>query len=204
MKSSMPRSNVALLAAACLLLATTSLRAKSPPAKPQDAAASPPALSADYLIGVEDVLSVTVWKEPELTKNVNVRPDGKITFPLVGDLQAAGRTPLQLAASLTETLVQYIKEPNVTVTVEQINSYKIYLLGEIGKQGELILKRQMRLLQVIAMAGGLSPYASKNIVIVREEGGREVRTEIDYRKLISGERQELNIPVKPGDTIIVP
>jgi polysaccharide export outer membrane protein len=90
------------------------------------------------------------------------------------------------------------------VTVEQINSYKIYLLGEIGKQGALILKRQMRLLQVIAMAGGLSPYASKNIVIVREEGGREVRTEVDYRKLLSGERQELNILVKPGDTIIVP
>lgn len=204
MKSSMPRSNAVLLAAACLLLATAPLRAAKSPAKPQGAPASPPAASTDYLIGVEDVLSVTVWKEPELTKNVNVRPDGKITFPLVGDLQAAGRTPLQLAASLTETLVQYIKEPIVTVTVEQINSYKIYLLGEIGKQGELILKRQMRLLQVIAMAGGLSPYASKNIVIVREEGGREVRTEIDYRKVISGERPELNIYLKPGDTIIVP
>ncbi|HEX5042881.1 MAG TPA: polysaccharide biosynthesis/export family protein [Candidatus Polarisedimenticolaceae bacterium] len=160
--------------------------------------------SADYLIGVEDVLSVSVWKEAELSKNVNVRPDGKITVPLVGDLQASGKTPGQLSAAIAEGLARYVNEPLVTVTVEQINSFKIYLIGEVGKQGELALKRRMRLLQAIAMAGGLSPYASKKIVVAREEGGREVRTEIDYRKLVSGERSELNIELKPGDTIIVP
>jgi polysaccharide export outer membrane protein len=183
-----------LLAATCWLLAPAQR-----PTPPQDAAAG-----ADYLIGVEDVLSVSVWKEPELSRNVNVRPDGKITVPLIGDLQAAGKSPTQLATSITEGLARFVSEPIVTVTVEQINSFKVYMIGEIGKQGELALKRRTRLLQAIAMAGGLSPYASKNIVVVRDEGGREVRTEIDYRKLLSGERPELNIYLKPGDTIIVP
>jgi polysaccharide export outer membrane protein len=170
----------------------------------EDAARRSASASADYLIGVEDVLSVSVWKEPDLSKNVNVRPDGKITVPLVGDLQAAGKTPAQLSTSIGEGLARYVNQPIVTVTVEQINSFKVYMIGEVGKQGELALKRRMRLLQAIAMAGGLSPYASKNIVVVRDEGGREVRTEIDYRKLVSGERPELNIYLKPGDTIIVP
>ena len=182
-----------------LLLAATLLAQATRPTPPQDASAG-----ADYLIGVEDVLSVSVWKQPELSKNVNVRPDGKITVPLIGDLQAAGKSPHQLAASITEGLARFINEPIVTITVEQINSFKVYMIGEIGKQGELALKRRMRLLQAIAMAGGLSPYASKNIVVVRDEGGREVRTEIDYRKVVSGERPELNIYLKPGDTIIAP
>ena len=170
----------------------------------EDQARQAAASSADYVIGVEDALSVSVWKEPELTKNVNVRPDGKISFPLVGDLQASGKTPRQLAQTLTEALGRFIKEPIVTVTVEQINNFKVYVIGEVGSQGELNLKRRTRLLQAIALAGGLSPYASKSIVIVRDEAGREVRTEIDYRKVISGERPELNIYLKPGDTIIVP
>jgi polysaccharide export outer membrane protein len=185
----------------CSLLSTLPVLAQAtPPTPPQEAAGS-----ADYLIGVEDVLSLSVWKEAELSKNLlNVRPDGKITIPLVGDLQASGKSPRQLAAAITEGLAKYVNEPIVTVTVEQINSFKVYMIGEIGKQGELTLKRRTRLLQAIAMAGGLSPYASKNIVLVRDEGGREVRTEIDYRKVMSGERPDLNVYLKPGDTIIVP
>jgi polysaccharide export outer membrane protein len=171
---------------------------------PLFAQSPPPAASTDYVIGVEDVLSLSVWKDPELSKLLNVRPDGKITVPLVGELQAAGKTPQQLSAAITEGLVKFVKEPIVTITVEQINSFKVYMIGQVGKQGELSLKRRTRLLQAIAMAGGLSPYASKNIVLVREEGSREVRTEIDYRKLISGERPELNLYLKPNDTIIVP
>ena len=189
----------------CLLMAAPILAQGNAQPPPQDdASRQAAAASADYVIGVEDVLAVSVWKEPELTKNVNVRPDGKISFPLVGDLQASGKTPRQLSATLTEALAKFIKEPIVTVTVEQINNFKIYMIGEIGAQGELTLNRRTRLLQAIAQAGGLSPYASKNIVVVRDEGGREVRTEIDYRKVISGERPELNIYLKPGDTIIVP
>jgi polysaccharide export outer membrane protein len=150
---------------------------------------------ADYVIGVEDVLSVFVWKEPDLSKNVNVRPDGKISFPLVGDLQASGKTPRELAATLTEALSKFIREPIVTVTVEPQSPHDRQI-------GTLTLKRRTRLLQAIAMAGGLSPCTSK-IIVVRDDGGREVRTEIAYRNVISGERPELNIYLKPGDTIIV-
>jgi len=199
------RRRPAFAVLSCLLTAAPVLAQATPPTQPQDdAARQGVAASADYVIGVEDLLSVTVWKEPDLTKNVAVRPDGKISFPLVQDLQASGKTPRQLAATLTEALAKYIKEPIVTVTVEQINNFKVYMIGEIRTQGELTLKRRTRLLQAIAMAGGLSPYASKNIVVVRDEGGREVRTEIDYRKVVTGERPELNIYLKPGDTIIAP
>jgi polysaccharide export outer membrane protein len=193
---------IAWAALGCLALATPAF--PQTPQQEEQARQQAAATSADYVIGVEDVLSISVWKEPELTKSVSVRPDGKVSFPLVGDLQASGKTPQQLSQTLTEALARFIKEPIVTVTVEQINNFKVYLLGEVGAQGELTLKRRTRLMQLISQAGGLSPYASKKIVIVREEGGREVRTEIDYRKLISGEQPELNIYLKPGDTIIVP
>ena len=197
-------SRVPVGAMCCFFAAAPLFAQATPPTQAQDDARQAVAAGADYVIGVEDMLSVTVWKEPDLTKIVSVRPDGKISFPLVQDLQASGKTPRQLAATLTEALAKFIKEPIVTVTVEQINNFKIYMIGEIGAQGELTLKRRTRLLQAIAQAGGLSPYASKNSVVVRDEGGREVRTEIDYRKVISGERPELNIYLKPGDTIIVP
>ena len=205
MKALIRISSVPCATLCFFLAAGPALAQANPPAAGQDdASRQAAATSADYVIGVEDVLAVSVWKEPDLTKNVNVRPDGKVSFPLVGDLQASGKTPRQLSATLTEALAKYIKEPIVTVTVEQINSFKVYLIGEVGAQGELTLKRRTRLMQLISQAGGLSPYASKKIVIVRDEGGREVRTEIDYRKLISGEQPELNIYLKPGDTIIVP
>ena len=202
MKASLRGPSLTVAVLGCLLGAAPAPAQQTPPQ--DDASRQAAAASADYVIGVEDVLSVSVWKEADLTKLVNVRPDGKISVPLVGDLQASGKTPRQLSATLTESLAKYIKEPIVTVTVEQINNFKIYMIGEIGAQGELTLKRRTRLLQAIAQAGGLSPYASKNIVVVRDEGGREVRTEIDYRKVINGERPELNIYLKPGDTIIVP
>jgi polysaccharide export outer membrane protein len=119
----------------CLLMAAPILAQGNAQPPPQDdASRQAAAASADYVIGVEDVLAVSVWKEPELTKNVNVRPDGKISFPLVGDLQASGKTPRQLSATLTEALAKFIKEPIVTVTVEQINNFKIYMIGEIGRR----------------------------------------------------------------------
>lgn len=161
------------------------------------------AVSSDYVIGVEDQLTISVWKEPELNLSVAVRPDGKITFPLVGDLQASGKTPKQLSQTLTEALSRFIKEPIVTVIVAQINNFKVYMLGEVATQGVQVLRQRTRLLQVIAMAGGLTPYSNKNIVLVRDENGREVRTEIDYRKVINGDRPETNVFLKPGDTIIV-
>lgn len=167
--------------------------------------AAPAAAGAyDYVLGVEDKLSVSVWKEPDLTKTVAVRPDGKITFPLVGDVQAAGRTPRQLSDDLAKLFAKFIKEPVVTVIVEEINNFKVFVLGEVNVQGGLSLHRRTRLLEAIALSGGLSKFADKsNIVLVRFEDGRETRTRIDYRKILSGDKPEANVDLKPGDTIIV-
>jgi polysaccharide export outer membrane protein len=160
----------------------------------------------DYILGVEDHLSIAVWKETELsnTRAIIIRPDGKITFPLVGDIQAAGRTPKQLTDDLTKLLIKYIKDPVVTVTVDEINSFKVAVVGEVTTQGVLTLRRRTRLLEAIALSGGLSQYADKsNLVLVRFDQGKENRTRVDYRKVLSGERPELNMFLKPGDIIIV-
>ena len=158
----------------------------------------------EFVLGVEDKLSVSVWKEPDLTKTVSIRPDGKITFPLVGDVQAAGRAPRQLGDDLTKLLGRFIKEPVVTVVVEEINNFKVFVLGEVTVQGALNLKRRSRLLEAIALSGGMSKFADKsNLLLLRFEDGKETRTRIDYRKVVSGEKPELNLYLKPGDTIIV-
>ena len=159
--------------------------------------------AGEYVVGVEDRLTIAVWREPELARSVVVRPDGKITFPLVGDIQAAGKTAAQLDTQITAALADFIKEPVVTVIVEEINNFKIYMIGEVARQGEIVLRRRTRLLQAIALAGGLTPYADKSkLTVIRDEDGREVRINIDYRKVASGERPESNIFLKPGDTIV--
>jgi len=171
---------------------------------PSSAQTAAPDGPTEFVLGIEDRLSVSVWKEPDLTKAVAIRPDGKITFPLVGDVQAAGRTSRQLTEDLTKALGRYIKEPVVTVVVEEINSFKVFVLGEVTIQGALNLRRRTRLLEAIALAGGMSKFADKsNVLLLRFEDGKENRTKIDYRKVVSGERPELNVYLKPGDTIIV-
>lgn len=158
----------------------------------------------EFVLGVEDRLSISVWREPDLARIVAVRPDGKITFPLVGDVQAAGRAPRQLTDELTKLLARFIKEPVVTVVVEDINNFKVFVLGEVTVQGVLTLRRRTRLLEAIALAGGMSRFADKsNVLLLRFEDGNEVRTRIDYRKVVSGEKPELNVYLRPGDTIIV-
>ena len=158
----------------------------------------------EFVLGVEDKLTISVWKEPDLTKTVSVRPDGKITFPLVGDVQAAGRAPRQLTEDLTKLLGRFIKEPVVTVVVEEINNFKVFVLGEVTLQGALNLRRRTRLLEAIALSGGVSKFAAKSdVLLLRFEDGKETRTRIDYRKVVSGEKSELNVFLKPGDTIIV-
>jgi len=135
---------------------------------------------------------------------VTVRPDGKIGFPLIGDVQAAGKSPRELDAEVTSALARFIKEPVVAVLVEEINHFKVFVLGEVHTQGQLVLRQPTRLLQALALAGGLTQYADKsNVVLVRTEDGRESRMRVDYRKLVTGDRPESNYDLKPGDTIIV-
>lgn len=167
--------------------------------------ADPPATGTKvYRIGVEDELQLFVWQDSSLNLQLSVRPDGMITVPLVGDIEAEGRTTDELATQIGEALRRYIKDPVVTVVVLEINHMKVYVLGEVGNQGELVLRRPTRFLQVLAMAGGLTEFADRSkILVIRERDGEERRFEIDYKKIVGGQRPEDNVLMQPGDTIVV-
>jgi polysaccharide export outer membrane protein len=159
---------------------------------------------SEYVIGPEDVLHIAVWKESDLTATLPVRPDGKISLPLLNDVQASGLTPLQLASSLTEKLKKYIADPRVTVVVTTINSKKIYLVGEVLHSGAAALSPNMTVLQALSSAG-LNQFAKTNkIYVLRTENGRQQKLPVNYRKLVKGERIEQNYLLRPGDTIVVP
>jgi len=162
--------------------------------------AAPP----DYVIGADDMLQVSVWKEPDLTNTLPVRPDGKISLPLLNDVQAAGLTPMQLAASITEKLKKFLADPRVTVVVTQINSQRVYVLGEVLHTGAMNLLPNMTVLQALATAG-FTPFANTGgIYVLRVENGEQKKVPVRYKKLIKGEAMDQNIALKPGDTIVVP
>ena len=159
----------------------------------------------NYKIGAEDVLTVNVWKEPEVSRSVPVRPDGKISLPLLNDVQAEGLTPQQLAASIREGLKKYMSDPEVTVIVTAANSQRFYVLGEVSKPGPYPLTRGMTVLQALASAGTFTQFANqKAIYVLRNEGGKQVRHPFNYKAVIKGQNQEQNMELKPGDTIVVP
>jgi len=155
-----------------------------------------------YRIGIEDVVRVSVWGEGNLDISQKVRPDGMITVPLVNDVKVAGLTTAQVRETVSEKLKDYLRDPNVTVMIEEINSFRIYLLGEVNQQGPLQFYRPTRLLQAVAQAGGLTPFSKKTITILREEFGAEKRIEVDYKKLWAGDPSQENILLKPGDTLL--
>jgi len=199
MKNRLVGVDAGLIAGAWL---TVSTPGATPPSSVKEQEAQP---NNDYRIGVGDVLNIQVWKETDLTRSVPVRPDGKISFPLLDDLQAAGLTPLELKSVLSERLKQYLSEPRVTVVVEEVNSYKVYVMGEVVTQGALILKNKTTLLQVISLAGGFTPYAKKSdIVVIRNNGKRDQRISLSYERILSGKSPEQNLILEPGDTVVVP
>jgi polysaccharide biosynthesis/export protein len=161
-------------------------------------------VSAGYIIGPDDVLGITVWKEPSLTGPAPVRPDGMISISLVGDVRAAGLTPMALGADLAEKLRKYINEPSVTVTVTTVNSQHIYLLGEVAHAGSVTLTPGMTPLQAIAASGGLTAFANtKHVYILRGEQGKQEKIPFNYKKALKdGDQQGLTL--FPGDTIVVP
>lgn len=162
-------------------------------------------LPDDYVIGEEDVLNITVWKERDLSNAVVVRPDGIITVPLVGEMKVAGMTPIQLQAALTERLKPFVTVPQVSVAVNQITSRKVYLIGQAAKEGTFSLNSSTTVLQLIAQAGGLRDYAKrKKIYILRKRGGEQVRYSFNYDDVIRGRKMEQNILLAPGDTVVVP
>jgi polysaccharide export outer membrane protein len=160
---------------------------------------------ANYVIGPEDLLDVSIWKEPDLTRTVPVRPDGKISLPLLNDVQAAGQTPTQLAGHITESLKRYVSDPQVTVIVTAINSQRIYLLGEVTRAGAYPLLPGMTVLQAISSAGGLTQYAhTRKIYVLREGDSSQQRLAFNYKDFLKGKNPEQNVALRVGDTIVVP
>jgi polysaccharide export outer membrane protein len=161
------------------------------------------ALESAYLIGASDLLEISVWGEQNLSRQVSVRTDGFISLPLVGDIEAAGKTPPQLKADLEARLSKFVKDPRCAIIVLEPRSKRYYVQGQVTRPGQYTLDQQLTLTQVIPIAGGFTEFADEDdIVILRGEGEQKVRVEIDFNRIIKGKAED--VPIKPGDTIIVP
>jgi polysaccharide export outer membrane protein len=160
---------------------------------------------SNYRIGANDILSIYVWKEPDLTRDITVMPDGRITFPLIGEIQAQGQTVDQLKRTISEKLEKFVTAPEVTVIVSESRSRIIYTVGKVTNPGPYPLAPDMTVLQALSAAGGFTEWAdTKNILIVRREGGKEVHLPFNYKEFTDGRNLEQNILLKPNDTIVVP
>lgn len=161
--------------------------------------------SSDYVIGPEDILYIHVWREEALTRTIPVRMDGNISLPLIDEVQAAGLTPLQLKEILTDKFKKFVDLPNVSVTVMEANSYKVYVSGQVRTPGVYRLRSETSILQIVPMAGGFTEWADqKKILVIRKEGGKEKRITVNYKNIVQGKGPEGNLVLKAGDTIIVP
>jgi len=160
----------------------------------------------DYQIGAGDSLQISVWKEPDVSvPSVVVRPDGKITVPLIKEVQVAGLTPRQVEVLIADDLAKYITDPNVTVVLAAINSKRVYVIGAVKKEGALSYNYGMTVMQALSESGGLTEYARRRkIYILRSENGREYRLDFNYEEVVRGERAEQNVVLLPGDTVVIP
>lgn len=156
-----------------------------------------------YQIGPEDVLSISVWKTPDLTQEETVRPDGRIGLKLIGEIPAAGMTIATLRQFLTEKYRDFVPEAEVSVSLKEMNSFKVYLLGKVTKPGEYRVKSQLTVLQALAMAGGFTAYANeRGVKILRHQGGQDLMLSFDYREVMQGKAPDLRL--QPGDRLLVP
>lgn len=191
-------------------VAAVAAAAPPTPQSPAPAAAAPaatvPVAPGEYRIGAGDVLQLFVWREPELSREVTVRTDGKMTVPLLGDAEAAGRTPRQLASELSASYARFLSSPQVTVGIAQANSSRFYVIGQVPKPGEFPLSGRLTVLQGLALAGGLKEFAKGDgIVIVRRDpAGNESAISVNYKRLEGGRDLAQNVALRPGDTIVVP
>jgi len=170
------------------------------PAETVQASNAPP----DYVIGSDDMLHIYVWKEPDLSETLPVRPDGKISMPLLNDIMAAGLTPLQLGDQITEKLKKYVTDPRVTVVVTGMNSRRVFVTGEVVHTGPMNLLPHMTVLQALSQAGFTQFANPKAIYLLRTENGKQVKVPFNYKDVVKGNHPEQNIELKPGDTIVVP
>ncbi|MGE0449735.1 MAG: polysaccharide biosynthesis/export family protein [Vicinamibacterales bacterium] len=202
----MRRFPVALLVAGAVWLSSGRAATALPPAA-QDSTVLPSQrdLPVDYVIGPDDVLSIVFWREKDLSADVVVRADGKISLPLLNDVVAAGLTPLQLRDALQDAAAQYIQDPIATVVVKEINSRKVFITGMITKPGAYPLTGPMTTLQLIATAGGFQEFAkTKDIRIMRTENGRATVLKFNYQDVLRQKVGAYNYELKPGDTVVVP
>lgn len=205
----------------CGLLGGTLAAQSAPQAAAQNAVANSPASTASqpqaeasaakahddsFVIGNDDVLSINVWKEPDISRSIPVRSDGKISLPLVGEVQAAGRTPLKLEQDIAGRLKSYIAEPEVTVIVQEIKSQKFNILGQVIKPGAYVLTNSLTVLDALAAAGGFRDFAKqKSIYILRQNAdGTQSRLSFNYKEVLKGQNLSQNIKLQPRDTIVVP
>ena len=157
-----------------------------------------------YRIGVEDILAISVWRDADLTRDVPVRPDGKISLPLLQDIDAAGKTPRELGEEIQRRLKEYLSNPSVTVIVREVNSLKAYITGEVVRPGQVLLRSPVRLLQGISLVGGLTPFGGRNgIIVYRRSATAEKIIELSYRDIVSGKKPDDNLMLEPGDTVVV-
>jgi len=164
-----------------------------------------PALPAGYTIGVDDHLTIAFWRDKDLSADVVVRPDGRISLPLFNDVEAAGLTPEQLRARLRDVASRYLEDPVPSVVVREIHSRTVFITGNVEKPGAYPLNGRMTVLQLIASAGGLKEFVGgKNIAILRHDNGRDVRLGFDYQEVVKGRHLQQNVEMRPGDTVIVP
>jgi polysaccharide export outer membrane protein len=158
-----------------------------------------------YLLGPEDALEISVWKEPDLTKQLVVRPDGKISYPLIGEVQAAGLTVKQLQAAISKRLTKYVTDAHVTVILLKAQNYEVYVTGKVNRPGNFMIGRPINVMQAIAMAGGLTPFASPgSIMVLRTTDGKEEVFPFNYKEVAQGEFLEQNRTLLPGDVVVVP
>jgi len=195
---------------AAVLIASGACFAQGKPADAQQppealvAKADPMSMNPGFVIGDQDVLSISVWREPSLSGSVPVRPDGKISLPLLHDVEAQGLTPMQLASDLTTKLKKFVVDPQVSVVVTSVNSSKIYILGEVGHPGPMPMLSGLTALQAIATAGGPTQFANqKKIYILRNENGSKQKIAFNYKKALKCDDTQ-NIPLKSGDTVVIP
>ena len=181
------------------------LEGRQTPASRATPAAAVADVPADYVIGPEDVLGVVFWREAELTADVTVRPDGRVSLPMLGEMVAAGLRPQELQDQILAASKKYVQDPNVAVVVRAINSMKVYVTGRVTTPGAHPLKGPLTAMQAIALAGGLTEYAdAKNLTILRTTNGRTQSFKFNYHDVARGKKLEQNIMLKPGDTVVVP
>jgi polysaccharide export outer membrane protein len=206
------RSVQSLLALALLVGGSLPAAGQQPPASRPASAAPASATNGaaatvppDYVIGPEDVLGVLFWREQEMSGDVSVRPDGIITLPLIGDIKAAGLTPDALRTNVESLAAKFLTDPNVSIVVRQLNSRKVFITGQVTTPGAHALTGPRTVMQLIALAGGLTEYADgENITVMRDEGGKTRAFKFNYKDVSKGKKLEQNIQLRPGDTVVVP